>query len=76
MSPPTPDFYYRIDSDAYYLGTPGVPAGSYSSNIGQRFGISKLRWLGNDSNGVPDMSMTLETMDNDMFTRYTSDSSI
>ena len=76
LNPPTPEFYYRIDSDAYYIGTPGVAAGTYSSSLGQRFKISKLRWLGNDSNGVPDMSMTLETMDNDMFTRYLSDSGI
>ena len=74
LSPATPEFYYRIDSDAYYIGTPGVAAGTYSSNIGMRFAISKLRYASKDS-ASPDMSMDLETMDNDMFTRYTSDSS-
>ena len=76
MSPPTPEFYYRVDSDAYYLGTPGVAAGSYTGGFqGKRFALSKLRWQGKDS-AAPDFSMDLETMDNDMFTRYTSDSSI
>ena len=68
MNPPTPEFYYRVDSDAYYIGTGGFPDGSYTGGqLGNRFKVSKLRWLGNDSAGVPDMSMTFETMDNDQF---------
>jgi len=67
LTPATPDFYYRVDSDAYYYDDDIYPAGSFSSTIGSRFSISKLRWLGNDSEGVPDMSMTLETMDNEQF---------
>ena len=68
MTPPTPEFYYRIDSDAYFIGTPGIAAGTYTGGFqGNRFKVSKLRWLGNDSDGVPDMSLTLETMDNAQF---------
>lgn len=67
MSPSTPEFYYRIDSDAYYYDNDTYANGTFSSTIGSRFSISKLKWLGNDSDGVPDMSMSFETMDNEQF---------
>ena len=78
LDPPDPDYYYRVDSDAYYITSALYPAagdGTWSSSIGGRFAISKLR-LGDrlSSEAAPDFSLTFETMDNDMFKRYSSDS--
>lgn len=78
LDPPDPDYYYRVDSDAYYIRSALYPAagdGTWSTSIGNRFAISKLR-LGDrlGSEAAPDFSLTFETMDNDMFTRYSSDS--
>lgn len=73
LTPPTPEFYYRIDSDTYYIEgdsatQPGWRPGTWSyGGIGDNFFVTKLRWLGSDSTGVPDMSMSLETMDNEQF---------
>ena len=77
LSPPQPDYYFRIDSDAYYFDDDNFAQGTFTSPLttGARFSISRIKWQGKDS-AAPDFSMNLETMDNDMFTRYTADSSI
>ena len=73
---------YRIDSDLYYWqSNTHIPntfsirsPGNYVSNKkGQWFTISKLQFTGKDS-PCPDFSLNQETMDNEMFTRYISDS--
>ena len=72
---------YRFDSDLYYwqsgVNIPNtgiqVSAGAYHNKIGNYFTISKLHIDGKDNPG-PDFSLNQETMDNEMFTRYISDS--
>ena len=57
-------FYYRIDSDAYYYydsepgfsGGGAAPAGSARPMVGMGFAVSRMRWIGKDSVG-PDFSM-------------------
>ena len=76
------NYIYRIDSDLYYWqsGT-HIPntfqkqSPGYFSGYGKGkwFTISKLQFTGKDS-PCPDFSLNQETMDNEMFTRYISDS--
>jgi hypothetical protein len=66
-----------------YLGINSVFRADYIYDIDEfgraEWAVSKLK-IDSDglvsSDGGPDMSLITETMDNDMFTRYTSDSSI
>ena len=52
FDPPDSDYYYRVDSDAYYIRAedvfpesdyPGIGNGTWSSNIGWRFAVSRLK---------------------------------
>ena len=51
LDPPDSNYYYRVDSDAYYIRAehvypesdyPGIGNGTWSSSIGSRFAVSKL----------------------------------
>ena len=73
-------YFFRIDSDAYYYydSTPGWNGGPASATgtarpmTGAGFPISRLESTRTTSR--PDFSMTLELMDQEQFTTYTSDS--
>lgn len=71
FSPAQPEYYFRVDSDAYYYDDDNYPVGYFVSNQGLRFSVSKLRWQGKDS-AAPDFSLDVnfETFDNDAFDSY------
>ena len=66
------DLFFRPDFPNNVFRT---EAFQQSGAVGKYFRISKLV-IDSDGNIGPDMSLETETMDNDMFTRYLSDSAI
>ena len=72
-----PDSSVRIgflDAISFFADTESEDLDSYYEDLGELIQMNSFTFDDSDTTGRPDFSMTFETMDGTIFTRYTSDS--